>query len=70
MRSLKFFATEEEYALLLKWASRRGPTLSSAELERVQARAEVLAAILERWDPVGVQAAPRCVAEQIGLRLD
>ena len=70
MRTVQFFTTDEEYALLLKWASRREPHLSEAEIEWIEARAEVLAALLERWEPVGVLAAPRCVAEQGELRLD
>jgi hypothetical protein len=64
VRSVKFFTTEEEWELLLRWAARRGPHLREAEIDAIEARAAVLAELLERWEPVGVEAALRCVAEQ------
>jgi len=70
VRSLKFFTTEAEYALLLKWVSRRGQRLNEAEIDWVEGRALVLRELLERWEPVEVLAALRCVAQQGELRLD
>ena len=59
VRSVKAFTTEEEYALLLRWASRREPHFSAAEVERTEGRAEVLAALLHRWEPIGARVPGR-----------
>jgi hypothetical protein len=56
MRALKHFTSAEEYELLLRWASRREPHLSEAEIERAEAIAEVVAELLNRWEPVEVRA--------------
>jgi len=58
---VKQVTTEEEFELLLRWASRRGPRLSEAEIERIEARAGVLRELLERWEPVEFVAAERSV---------
>ena len=46
VRLVKSRMNEEEYALFLRWASRREPHLSEAEIERMEARAEEVAAFL------------------------
>ena len=48
VRALKRMTSAEEYELLLRWASRREPHLSEAEIERIEARAEVVAEMLQR----------------------
>jgi len=70
VRSLKLLVSQDEYELLVRWASRREPHVREAEAEWCVAKAGVLAALLERWEPIGAEAAPRCVAEQGELKLD
>ena len=70
VRALKHFTSAEEYELLLRWASRREPHLSEAEIEKAEARAEIVAELLKRWEPVEVRAEERSCAEPVGLRAD
>lgn len=66
---MKHFTTEREYELLVRWASRRAPHLSEAEIEWIEGRAQVLAALLERWEPVGARGRVQSVLVQGELRL-
>ena len=68
VRLVKLFTTDEEFGLLVRWASRREPHLRQAEIDRIEGRARMLAALLERWEPVGL-ADGRSVPEQGELRL-
>ena len=62
VRVVKQVTSAEEFELLLKWACRRKPHLREAEIERIEARAGMLAALLERWEPVEFVSAERSVA--------
>ena len=70
VRALRQFTTAEEYMVLLRWADRRGPCLSEVEFEWAEERTAELAELLVRWEPVGVEAAERSVAEQVELKFD
>ena len=70
VRALRHFTTAEEYELLLKWASRREPHLSEAEIEKIEGRVEVLAELIKRWEPVEVRAGERSPAELVGEAAD
>ena len=70
VRALKHFTSAEEYELLLRWASRREPHLSEAEIQRAEARAEVVAELLKRWEPVEVRTEERSFAEPVGVKAD
>jgi hypothetical protein len=69
VRLVKQVTTDEEYELLVRWASRRGSHLSQAQIEWIEGRAQLLAALLERWDPVGARWRVRSVFEQGERRL-
>jgi hypothetical protein len=64
VRAVKRFTTKEEFGLLVRWASRREPHLREAEIEWVEGRAQLLVALLERWEPVGARVAGRSVIER------
>lgn len=64
--TMKRLASQEEYELLLRWASRREPHLRGAEIEWCEAFAGAVAELMERWEPVEVRAEERSFAESVG----
>jgi hypothetical protein len=64
VRVVKPLTTKEELELFVRWASRREPHLREAEIEWIEGRAQVLVALLERWEPVGARGRVRSVLEQ------
>jgi hypothetical protein len=63
---------EAQYELLMRWASRREPRLTNAELDEVGDLAQsVIAALEEKWkEGLEVRAASRSAAERGEPRLD
>ena len=67
-RTLEGLLGPRERQLLLRWASRR-EHLSQAEIDHIEPLGRMLGALLERWEVVGAEAAPRYVAKQGELGL-
>ena len=61
VNAVRHVVSAEDCELLLRWASRREPHLCEAEIQRMEARARVLAELLSRWEPVEFVATERSV---------
>lgn len=59
VRLVRSVAGEEQYELLLRWASRRGPKLSEATFAEMERLAELVRELLVRWEVVEVPEAWR-----------
>jgi len=59
VRLVRSIAGEERYELLMRWASRRGPKLSEATFDEVERLAELVRALVVRWEVVEVSEAWR-----------
>jgi hypothetical protein len=59
LAKVRSVVSEEEYELLLRWVSRRGPRLTEGEREQAEVLAERVKAVLLRRDEVEAGGAER-----------
>jgi hypothetical protein len=64
LAKVRRMVSEEEYELMLRWASREGRPLTEAKRERAEVIADRVMAVLLRGDEVEARGAERYAAER------